>query len=147
MKLLVVQLRLTLCDPMDRSLSGSSVHGILQARILEWVAPFPSPRYLPDPEIEPGSPALQADSLPSEPPGKPNTSSTLKLFTVHLKQREAPSVAIIHNYPSPEVEAKYLVILALEGTSDVTMPASVNSVLLWTVRLVGVDPASASFLC
>ena len=32
---------LTLCDPMDCSLSGSSVHGILQARILEWVAiPF-----------------------------------------------------------------------------------------------------------
>ena len=32
---------------------------------------FPSPRGLPDPGIEPGSPALQADSLPSEPPGKP----------------------------------------------------------------------------
>ena len=35
---LVVQSCLTLCDPMDYSLSGSSVHGILQARILEWVA-------------------------------------------------------------------------------------------------------------
>ena len=33
--------------------------------------PFPSPGDLPDPEIEPGSPALQADALPSEPPGKP----------------------------------------------------------------------------
>ena len=33
--------------------------------------PFPSPGDLPDPEIEPRSPALQADSLPSEPPGKP----------------------------------------------------------------------------
>ena len=32
--------------------------------------PFPSPGDLPDPGIEPGSPALQADSLPSEPPGK-----------------------------------------------------------------------------
>ena len=32
---------------------------------------FPSPGDLPDPGIEPGSPALQADSLPSEPPGKP----------------------------------------------------------------------------
>ena len=31
-------LRLILCDPMNRSLQGSSVHGILQARILEWVA-------------------------------------------------------------------------------------------------------------
>ena len=33
---------------------------------------FPSPGVLPDPRIEPGSPALQADALPSEPPGKPN---------------------------------------------------------------------------
>ena len=31
---------------------------------------FPPPGYLPDPGIEPGSPTLQADSLPSEPPGK-----------------------------------------------------------------------------
>ena len=34
----VVQLRLTLCDPMDCSLLGSSTHGIFQARVLEWVA-------------------------------------------------------------------------------------------------------------
>ena len=40
-KMLVAQLCLTLCDPMDCSPSGSSVHGILQARILEWGAiPF-----------------------------------------------------------------------------------------------------------
>ena len=40
---LVVQLCLTLCDPMDCSSPGSSVHGILQARMLEWVA-IPSSR-------------------------------------------------------------------------------------------------------
>ena len=34
--------------------------------------PFPLPGGLPDPGIEPGSPALQVDSSPSEPPGKPN---------------------------------------------------------------------------
>ena len=34
--------------------------------------PFPSPEDLPDPGIEPGSPPLQADSLPVEPPGKPD---------------------------------------------------------------------------
>ena len=49
---------------------GSSVHGILQARVLEWVA-IPSPGDLPDPGIEPRSSALQEDGLPSEPPGKP----------------------------------------------------------------------------
>ena len=44
----------------------------------EWSGlPFPSPGDLPDPEIEPGSPALQADALPSEPPGKPNLKKQL----------------------------------------------------------------------
>ena len=43
--------------------------GILQARILEWIA-ISSPWDLPDPGIEPGSPTLQADSLSSEPLGK-----------------------------------------------------------------------------
>ena len=55
-------------QPVDCSPPGSSVHGILQTRILEWVA-MPSSRGLPDPGIEPRSPALQADSLPSGPPG------------------------------------------------------------------------------
>ena len=44
----------TLCNPMDCNPSGSSVHGILQARILEWVA-FPSPGDLPDPGTKPES--------------------------------------------------------------------------------------------
>ena len=60
----------TLCDPMDCSPPHSSVHGILQARILEWVA-MPSSRGSPGTGIEPGSPALQAVSLLSEPPGWP----------------------------------------------------------------------------
>ena len=69
-KVLVIQMYLTLLDPIDCSPSGSSVHGILQARILEWVKlPFPSPGDLPDPGIEARSPTLQADTLPSEPPG------------------------------------------------------------------------------
>ena len=52
--------RVQLCDPMDRSLPGSSLHGILQARVLEWVAiSFSSGSS--DPGIEPGSPAFQAN--------------------------------------------------------------------------------------
>ena len=54
---------------MDYSPPGSSVHGISQARMLEWV-PLPSPGDLPDSGIEPASPAWQADSLPAEQPGK-----------------------------------------------------------------------------
>ena len=61
----VAQLCPTLCDPMD-----CTVHGILQARTLECVA-FPSAGDLPNPGIELGSPALQADSLPTELSGKP----------------------------------------------------------------------------
>ena len=66
----VAQLCRTLCDPMGWGLPGSSVHGIFQARVLSGL-PFPSPGDLPDPGIEPRSPALQADALPSEPSGKP----------------------------------------------------------------------------
>ena len=54
-------------DPMD--CSPSSVHGILQARILDWIA-MPTPGDLPNPGIKPMSPAMQADSLPAELPGK-----------------------------------------------------------------------------
>ena len=50
---------------MDCSPPGFSVDGILQARIPEWD--------LPNTGIEPGSPALQADTLTSEPPGKPGS--------------------------------------------------------------------------
>ena len=72
--ILIPQLCPTLSDPMDCSLSGSSVHEILQARITDWVAiPFSRGFSLEkDPGIEIQSPALQADSLPSEPPGKLN---------------------------------------------------------------------------
>ena len=59
----VAQLCPTLSDPMDCSPSGSSVHGIFQARVLEWgVIAFSAPE-------------LQADALSSEPPGvgRPNS--------------------------------------------------------------------------
>ena len=55
-----------LSDPMDYTICE-----ILQARILEWVA-FSSPGDLLNPGIEPGFPALQADSLLAEPPQKPS---------------------------------------------------------------------------
>ena len=70
MKELVTQSYPTLRDPVDCSPPGSFVHGILQARILEWVA-FPSPGDLLNPGVEPRSLTLQADSLPAEPQGKP----------------------------------------------------------------------------
>ena len=56
----LLQLCSTLCDPVDCSPPGSSLHGILQARILEWL-PWPPPGDLPNPGIDPvslKSPAL-----------------------------------------------------------------------------------------
>ena len=64
---------------MDCSTPGSSIHGIFQARLLEWVA-FSPPGDLPGPGIElafPVSPALQVYSLPAEPLEKPYSSKDL----------------------------------------------------------------------
>ena len=60
----------TLCDPMDCSPPDSTCMGFSRQEYWSGL-PFPSPGDLPDPGIKPGSPVLQADSLPSEPPGKP----------------------------------------------------------------------------
>ena len=69
---LVAQSFPTLCDFVDCCPPGSSVHGILQTRILQGLL-CPSPGHLPDPGIKPGSPALQAASLLSESLGKHKT--------------------------------------------------------------------------
>ena len=66
----------TLCDPVNCSPPGSSVHGIFQARIQGRRCAFPSPGDLPDSKIKPGPPVSQADALPSEPPGKPNVDQS-----------------------------------------------------------------------
>ena len=75
---------------MDCSLPGPSTHGILQVRILEWL-PFPFPGDLPNPGIEPGSPALQADSLLTEPPGR-----LLDLRGVESKEERTVAEDLLH---------------------------------------------------
>ena len=94
-KVLVTQSCLTLFDSMDCSLPGSSVHGILQARILEWVA-ISFPRGSSQPRMKPRSLALWADSLPWEPPGKPHQlvvmqSATKLLVAMRSAQRHCKS--------------------------------------------------------
>ena len=74
----------TLCYPVDCSPLGSSVHGIFQARLLDWVA-ISSPGDLPNPGIEPRSPALQADALTSEPPG---TAKTYLMYKELRKRKQ-----------------------------------------------------------
>ena len=81
---LVAQPCVSLCDPIDCCPPGSSVQ-----RILHWSGQsFPPPRGLPNPGMEPRSPALQADSSPAEPPGKPwiaNRKTPLKPWKKGLK--------------------------------------------------------------
>ena len=81
---IIAQSCLTLCDPVD---CGSSVHGILQARILQWVA-IPFSGVLPHSGIEPMSPTQQADSVSSEPPEKPHLASD------HSKTQLLPTLII-----------------------------------------------------
>ena len=76
---------------MDRGPPGSSVHGILQTAILEGVA-FLSPGDLSNPGIEPGSPALQVDSLLSEPPGKTLLKSIQLHFFYCLLVTQGPKI-------------------------------------------------------
>ena len=82
--MLVSQSHLTLCNSMDYSWPGSSVHEIFQIRILEWVA-MPFSRGSPQPRDQTQSLALQADSLPSEPPmclKKVKLPSRVRLFVI-----------------------------------------------------------------
>ena len=88
---------------MDCSLPGSPVHGIFQARVLEWVA-ISFSRGSSHPGIESGSPALQADALPSEPPGKP-----LCPHLMFILQYPASPVLHLWRYswiPSPMAETE-----------------------------------------
>ena len=78
---------------MECILPVSSVHGIFQAKVLEWVA-IAFPEDLPNPGTELGSPALRADTLPPEPPGK-DPGPPGKFRTI---LRPYSSVPIIHYF-------------------------------------------------
>ena len=88
-KMKVAQLCLTLCNPMD-----STVHEILQARILEWVA-FPRGD-LPNPGIKSRSPTLHMDSLPAEPQGKPKNTG---MSSLSLLQWIFPTQELNQGFP------------------------------------------------
>ena len=108
-----------LCNPMDYT-----VHGILQARILEWVA-IPFSRDLTNPGIEPRSPALQVDSLSAEPQGKPESQNLL------IFRRSACFLLWVRNI--------YLFIyFGLEPDltlyTDLTAPDRLNTIVRYALR-------------
>ena len=95
----------TLCNPMDCSHPGFFLHRILQASILELVAPPPGK--LPDPGIEPVSPALQADSLQLSHQRSPCSS----LLTVNSNRPPALIFSVNYSCPSlPIMESWFSLI-------------------------------------
>ena len=140
-KVKVAQSCLTFCNSVDCSLPFSSVYGIIQARIPEWVAvpclrassqprnqtqashiaggfftilshqgnprildwvAYPFSKDLPDPGIEPGFPALQVDSLSSEPPGKCNRPQINSHLTAYPKARPPSSTSDVSPLLHPD---------------------------------------------
>ena len=104
MKVLVTQTGQTLCNPVDCSPPGSSVHWL--SRQEYWSGqPFPSPGDLPHSEIE--SKSLQADSLPSEPLGEPiqckcyisSVAQCLTLFDPMDCSSQQPGLPVHHQHP------------------------------------------------
>ena len=98
----VAHLCLILCDPMDCSLPGSSVHGISQARILEWG--LPSPGDLPRSGIKPTFPALAGRFfLPLSHQGSPTKGYVCELKTIFIRALEIwPSSFSLSQWSLPE---------------------------------------------
>ena len=96
---LVTQSCLTLCNPIDCSLPGSSIHWIFQARILEWVAISSSRGIFPSQGLNLHLFCLlhwQADSLPLAPPGKPYFTHSLNsvYISILISQFIPPSLPL-----------------------------------------------------
>ena len=96
MKVLIIWICPTLCDPMNCSPPGSSVHGILQARILEWVV-IPFSRGSSWPRTEPGSPALQTDFYPLSHQGSPVLVFLCPIILFSFSHLSCPRTPVLPN--------------------------------------------------
>ena len=93
--------------------------------------PFPSPGDFPNPGIEPGSPALQADALPSEPPGKPR----LVLFyfsTFFVMFKVFPGSSVVKNLPA--AQETQVQSLSCDAPLEKGM-ATHSSILAWRIPM------------
>ena len=115
--------------------------------------PFPSAGDLPDPEIEPGSPALQADALPSEPPGNPNRLFHFSLwFPMKLLQSFPPYLPARLSTVSSLIFAKWLFtskwsgVLSKWGSDTCFAPTSQSFEFLLSSNLLCWEDHSRSLL-
>ena len=129
---LVAQPCPTLCDPIDCSLPGSSVHGISQARVLERGCHFPTPGDLPDPEIEPTSSALVGKFSTAEPPGKSLTPSTWAVFLFYDWKSHVKSYIIPCKVYLKECTLPHTITMYLHSYSEKAM-APQSSTLAWQI--------------
>ena len=119
----------TLEDPMDCSPPGSSVHGILQARILEWVAMLSSrgsswPRDWTQRLLHLSH--RQVDSLPLAPPGKPQIIyiCLCNLFKYWLRSYKTPggSLSVVHVWPHSVAQQPVVEVRFLDGSVVKNLP-------------------------
>ena len=107
--------------------------------------PFRSPGGLPNPEIEPGSPALQADSLPSEPPEKPPTYPT-SLLHVHLPSNPNDTYLVTDAKVSVLSHLRVFAHTALCGCSTFSLSTWETSMCSLVPRVACLQTATILFL-
>ena len=100
---------LTLCNLMDCSLPDSSIYGIFQERVLEWVA-ISFSRGSPIPGIEPGFPTLQADALSSKPQRK-SYKSWAKMILLLFSETNSMTESQCTNYTSVICHSFFLTLV------------------------------------
>ena len=123
------------------SLPGSSVHGILQARILEWVA-LPSSRGSSQPRDKPRSPTFLADSLLSEPPGKSKHTYIYMYVCLDL-------YIYIHTHTHTHTHTKgyYSPMRKKEILPSTTICMKLESIILSEISLTEKDKYCLSLIC
>ena len=144
----VAWLRPTLCDTMDYSLPGLLSLGFSRQEY-GTVLPFPSPGDVPDPGIELDSPALQVDSLPSEPSENPLFTERTSQFTMHGKcSRYSFSSAFHINHQIRSVAQSCLTLCDLMNRSTPGLLSITNSrSSLRLTSIKSVMPSSYLILC
>ena len=121
------EVKVPLCDPMECSPPDSFVYGIFQARVLERVS-FPSIGDVSDPGIEPRSPALHADSLPSKPPGRPSFSVLEPIVQHSVQFSSVQSLSRVQLFATPWITAGQA-SLSITNSQSSPRPTSIKSVM------------------
>ena len=106
--------------------------------------PFPSPGDLPNPGIEPGSPTLQADSLPSEPPGKPLTKvwGQKNIFSASGNKKKAEIVILI----SEKIDFQSKTVTRDEEGHHIVIKGSIQQEDITTVNIYSPNISSVRSL-